>query len=123
MRQTIPLEQGDRIAGEGGIGRVHLQMLGTAQHAAVHGIPFSAGFKKLAIMQVGNIDLPLQPLGMGNTTESGGRLPVAVQGLQEILLCKRRSLGFQGPVTQVAVLLRLARLMVQAGIEQGVGFL
>ena len=74
-------------------------------------------------MQIGNIELPLQPLGMGNTTESGGRLPVAVQGLQEILLRKRRPLGFQGPVAQIAILLRLTRLMVQTGVEQGVGLL
>ncbi|WP_273073138.1 hypothetical protein [Marinobacter sp.] len=71
-------------------------------------------------MQISHIKLPLQSLGMGNATESGGRLPVTLQGLQEILLRKRRSLGFKCPVTQVAILLNLARLMVQAGVEQGV---
>src|SRR5690606_10704115 len=55
--------------------------------------------------------------------ESGGRLPVALQSLQEILFRQGRPFAFQCPVTEVSVLLSLRRLAVQASIEQGMGFL
>ena len=74
-------------------------------------------------MEKSYIKLPLQAFGMGDPTKSGGRLPVVFQCLNKILLRQRRTLTLDSPVAQVAILLRLARLMGEAGVEQGVGFL
>ena len=71
-------------------------------------------------MQVSHIELALQPLGMGNPAKGGGRLPVYLQRLNEILLRQGRALGLDCPVAQVGELLGLCRVMAQTIGEQGV---
>ena len=86
--------------------------------------PAIAAAAEAVEIRIGGQFLPaLQPLGMGNAAESGGGLPVTLQSLDEILLSKGRTLTLDSPVAQVAILLRLAWLMGEAGVEQGVGFL
>ena len=121
--QAFMLQERNRIQCEVAIHFINCQMLSAGEHAAVNRIPFSAGFQQLAIMQISHIKLPLQPLGVGDTAKSGGGLPVAVQSLQEMLLCQGRPLGFQSPVSQVGILLCLPRLRIQAGSEEGMSFL
>ena len=112
MRQTVPLEQGNRVQGQSGIGLVYLQMPGAGQHASVDRIPVGTGFQQLAVVQIGDVELALLALGMGHTAECGGGLAVQCQRLQEVLFRQCGALSPERPVPQVTVLLGLLRLAV-----------
>ena len=119
--QTFLAQQGDGVQRQIAVGFVNLKVLRAGEHAGIDRAPFRSALQQLAVMQVGNIKLALQPFCVGDTAESGGRLPVAFQCLQEILLRQGGALALQCPIAEVAVLLGLRRLPVQAGIEQSMG--
>ena len=118
--QAVMSQQKDSVAGQFGVSPVHIQMLRTGQHATIDRRPFQAHFQQFAVVQVGYVELALKALGMGDSAESGGGLPVHFQGLDEILLRQGRALGLDCPVAQVGELLGLCRVMAQAVREQGV---
>ena len=118
MGQAIVAKQGDGILCQLRVCAVDIKVRCTLQHAAVDGRPFKAGLQELAVVQVSNIEGTLNPFGMGNAAESGGRLPVQFQRLRKMLLRQGGALGADRPVTQVGVLLGLIRIHVEAAGEQ-----